>query len=368
MRQSTLALICGLVLFVVLAYSWCGRNPPPQTGGLLTTPTPTPSGAPPTSATPTATASPSASVAQPTATPTPVALPPEFRKVAQKANPAIIEVTVFDATGKLLRATNGFFVSRDGLFVTTWATVADGAYAVAKSPDGKIRNVTGVVASSQETDLAILRAETKTGVPFLPLEKTSESIAVNAWAVVIGSSLQHKEQPIAGGMITSRGADPKKDMFEIGGPIPNDATGAPVVDVDGEVVGIVTTGGKNAIHPSGLLEPMLSQIKPGTTGRWTAAPIESSSPTATPDNKRLKVTYNPAPKYPAAARYGFGGGARGSGRFRITFNPAGQVKNVQILQSTGSSELDSAAVEGLRTWKSEPGHEWGVIVPVTFEP
>ena len=43
----------------------------------------------------------------------------------------------------------------------------------------------------------------------------NDEIAVNAWGVVIGSTLQHKEQPMAGGMIASRGADPKKDPFQI---------------------------------------------------------------------------------------------------------------------------------------------------------
>src|SRR6202030_503499 len=124
--------------------------------------------------------------------------------------------------GQLLRTGNAFFVSRDGLIVTSSTLVADAAYGVAKSPDGKIRNVTGVLASDPQGDLAVLRAETKTGVPFLPLAKNSESIAVNAWAVIISSSLQHKEQPVAAGPITSLGSDPKKDPFEINGTIPND--------------------------------------------------------------------------------------------------------------------------------------------------
>src|SRR5438093_9835275 len=295
MRQSTLALICGLILFVVLAYSWCGRNPPPQGNALLTTPTPTPAPSV-TTAAPQATPSPSVSVAPAIATPPMQTPTPEFLKVARTAAPAIIELTVFDAKGQLLRTGNAFFVSRDGLLVTSWKIVADAAYGVAKSPDGKIRNVTGVVASAQEADLAILRAETKIGVPFLPPAKNSESIAVNAWTVVIGSSLQHKEQPVAAGTITSLGSDPKKDAFQISGAIPNDAAGAPVVDAEGEVVGIAT---KNGLRPTDLLDPLLAQSKSAGTGRWSSAPVES--PTASPTPKLARnprVVYNPAPRYP----------------------------------------------------------------------
>ena len=371
MRQSTLALICGLILFVVLAYSWCGRNPPPPGNALLTTPTPTPAPSV-TTANPQATPSPSVSVAPATATPPMQTPPPEFRKVAQTAAPAIIEITVFDTKGQLLRTGNAFFVSRDGLLVTSWTIVADAAYGVAKSPDGKIRNVTGVLASDQQSDLAILRAETKVGVPTLSLAKNSKSIAVNAWAVIIGSSLKHKDQPVAAGTITSLGADPKKDAFQISGAIPNDAGGAPVVDAEGEVVGIVTSAAKDGLRPSGLLDPLLAQAKSAGTGRWAAAPVESPtvSPTPTPKFARNpRVLYNPAPRYPYQGRLLRSGPTTGSGKFRVTFDATGQVKNVQTMESTGQGLLDSAAIDALRHWRAEPGaHEWTVMVPVTFQP
>src|SRR5207253_4927481 len=124
-----------------------------------------------------------------------------------------------------------------------------------------------------------LRAETKVGVPFLPLAKNSESIAVNAWAVVIGSSLQHKEQPVAAGTITALGSDPKKDSFQISGAVPNDAAGGPVVDAEGEVVGIATSSAQNGLRPTGLLDPLLAQAKSAGNGRWAPAPGETPTPT-----------------------------------------------------------------------------------------
>ena len=84
---------------------------------------------------------------------------------------------------------------------------------------------------------------------------------------------------MAGGVIKSLGADPKKDAFQIGGTIPSDAAGAPVVDANGDVVGIVTAGGKNAVLPSGVLETMVAQAKTVATGRWTAAPRHGPSST-----------------------------------------------------------------------------------------
>ena len=369
MRQSTLALICGAALVIILAYSWCGRNPSLQSSLLSPTPTPAPTAAP-VSATPSATAgaAASASVGQ-TPTPTPLALPPEFHKVAQKAQPAIVELTVFDAKGQLLRSGTAFYVSHDGLLATSLDLIADGAYGVAKSPDGKIRNVSGAIDFSKTSGLAILRAETKVGVPFLPLQKTTESIAVNAWGVITSSTLQHKEQPIAGGVITSRGSDPKKDACQIGGSIPSDAAGAPVLDANGEVVGVVTTGGKNEIQPSGQLEPLLAAVKSGMTGHWAAAPAESPTATPSPRFVRPRVVYNPAPRYPYEARMLRSGPTTGSGKFRVMFGTNGLVKSVQTVESTGQSVLDQAAIKTLQAWRAEPGaQDWTVLVPITFQP
>src|SRR6267378_2697751 len=101
MKQSHLALICGLVLVVILALSWCGRKPGPEIAG---TPTPAQSLSPVPTAAPAASPSASAAVAQATTTPPTNQTPsPEFRKVADKVQPAIIQVTVFDQFGQLLR-------------------------------------------------------------------------------------------------------------------------------------------------------------------------------------------------------------------------------------------------------------------------
>lgn len=373
MRQSTLALICGIALVVILAYSWCGRNLPEQLSRVSPTPTPTVA-APAVPASPGATvgvtvATPSIAAPSATATAATQTPPPEFQKVAEKAAPAIVELTLFDAKGQLLRSVNAFFVSRDGLLATSHDLVADAAYGVAKSSDGKIRNVTGVIDFSKTSGLAILRAETKTGVSFLPLQKNAESIAVNAWGVVVGSALQHKEQPMASGMIKSLGADPKKDAFQIGGTIPNDAAGAPVVDANGDVVGIVTAGGKNDIQPSGQLDPLLAAIKPNSAARWAAAPVESITPTPSPRTAARKVLSNPAPKYPYEARNIRSGPTTGSGKFRVTFGTNGLVKSVQTVESTGQPILDRAAIQALQAWKAEPGaNDWTVLVPITFQP
>src|SRR5205814_6865008 len=102
MRQSTLALVCGIALVIILAYSWCGRNLPEGMTRVSPTPTPAPATATPNPSVPvTVITSPSVSATATAAAATPPTQtpPPEFQKVAEKAEPAIVELTVFDAKG-----------------------------------------------------------------------------------------------------------------------------------------------------------------------------------------------------------------------------------------------------------------------------
>jgi outer membrane biosynthesis protein TonB len=40
---------------------------------------------------------------------------------------------------------------------------------------------------------------------------------------------------------------------------------------------------------------------------------------------------------------------------------------VQVVTSTGSDILDGAAIKGLEQWRSEPGRESYIVVPLTFQ-
>src|SRR6185503_2138859 len=108
MKNSYLALICGVLLFIVLSMAWCKPRPGTAPAG-------------PLSPIPSSTPSPSVSSLQ---TPSPLA-----------SAPAVVLVSVFDASGKLLRTGTGFFVSDDGKLVAPRALVEGGVNAIASTAD-----------------------------------------------------------------------------------------------------------------------------------------------------------------------------------------------------------------------------------------
>jgi TonB family protein len=282
----------------------------------------------------------------------------DLSRLENSARPSVIWVTVFDSSGKLLRTQTGFFISSDGKFVTTAHAIEGGINAVAKTGDGGIYNVSGILAASTALDLAILQADVKQ-MPFLVLNK-NVNLPIGTPVGVVGSGLAGNEGSPRERTISTQ----QSDRFEIGAAISPNAIGSPIVNADAKVIGVVISAGEKAtVRPSNSLQSLLSQIASNARPRWpqTAQTSPSPSPRPTPKPRFL---YAPAPSFPSDASRP---GVSGSGRFRLTFDARGNVRNVEIVQSTGNAPFDQAATKTLRQWKCTPGREWVATVPITFQ-
>lgn len=269
-------------------------------------------------------------------------------------------VTVFDPTGKLLRSGTGFFVSENGKIITNARTIDGALNAVAKAADGAIYNIASVLVNSSKFGVAILNAEAK-AVPFLALsEKGAPDPGVPA--TVIGSALAEKNGGPIEGAATKNESDQAGNDISLAASVPEISLGAPVVDENGDVVGVVTERNKKeetsmVVRPASLLKSMVADLQPTTVAKW---PGDRPSPTPKP-----RLVHTPKPIYPTEAR--LSDGVARTGRYRVNFNLDGTVKTVQVLSSTGVEALDAAALKGLGQWKCEPGREGFVVVPLTFQ-
>ena len=276
-----------------------------------------------------------------------------------KVRPSVIWVSTFDSKGNLLRTESGFFISPDGRFITTAHAIEGGVNAVAKTADGGIYNVNGVLTSSKSTDLAVLKADVKPQklLRFLDLNKTGE-LSVGAKIAVVGSALAGNEGSARETTITAQSSD----RLEIAGATPASSVGSPVVNENGDVVGIVTSAGeKTTARPVAALDSVLSRVTADAQARWPQVAQTSPTPHATPKPRML---YAPAPSFPPGQSLP---GQSGTGRFRLTFDPQGNVTNIQMVASTGNPYFDQAAIKTLRQWKSAPSQGWQATVPVTFK-
>jgi protein TonB len=281
----------------------------------------------------------------------------DLSRLESSVRPSVIWVTVFDRSGKLLRTQTGFFISGDGRFVTTAEAIGDGVNAVAKTADG-IHNVSGILAVSTPLNLAILQADVKRA-PFLTVNKNA-NLRAGTPVGVVGSGLGGNEGAPRQATISSLAPD----HLEIAAAISSNSIGSPVVDANGQVIGVIVSAGeKPTVRPSSTLDSLLSQIASDAKARWpqTAEATPSPRPTPTP---KPHLVYAPAPAFPPELSRP---GVSGSGRFRLSFDARGKVTNIQIIQSTGNQLFDQSAINTLRQWKSAPGREWVATVPVTFQ-
>jgi TonB family protein len=282
----------------------------------------------------------------------------DLARLEASVRPSVIWVTAFDPKGNLLRTESGFFISQDGRFVTTAHAIEGAVNAVAKTGDGGIYNVSGILAVSKELDLAILEAELKPRklVRFLDLNKDPE-LPIGTGVVAVGSGLAGNE----GSPREMTIAEQKAEHLELTGATPPSSVGCPLVDETGAVIGVVTSAGEKAsARSSTALESLLSRVAADTHAHWLARAEASATPRATP---KPRLVYAPAPSFPPGASLP---GQSGTGRFRLTFDPAGNVTNIQLVQSTGIRVFDESAIRTLQQWKCSPGQGWAVTVPVTF--
>ena len=282
----------------------------------------------------------------------------DLAKLEAAVRPSVIWVTAFDSKGNLLRTESGFFISADGRFVTTTHAIEGAVNAVAKTPDGAIYNVSGVLAASKPLELAILQADVKPRrlVRFLEVNKSAE-LTVGGSVAVVGSALAGSEAAARETTVTAQNAD----RFEIAGATAASSVGAPVVDDNGGVIGVITLAGEKTIaRPAIAVESVLSRVAIDTQPRWPEVAEARPTPHATP---KPRLVYAPAPAFPPMASLP---GASGTGRFRLNFDAQGNVTNIQLVQSTGNRAFDESAIRTLRQWKCSPGQGWAVTVPITF--
>jgi TonB family protein len=281
----------------------------------------------------------------------------DLSRLETNVRPAVIWVTFFDPSGKLLRTQTGFFISSDGRFVATAQVIEGAVNGVAKTADGGIYNVNGALVDATTLDLAVLQADVK-HVPFLALNKNAH-LSVGTHVGVVGSGLAGAEGAPRDVAIATH------ESYRVGiaAVISPGSIGSPIIDANGQVAGVVISAGeKPNVRPADALDLLLSQIPPDAKPHWPQAPEASATARPTP---KPHIVYAPAPSFPSEGRVR--PGEPRSGRFRLSFDTKGKVRNIQIIHSTGDALLDQAAISGLRQWKSTPGVEWSAAVPVTFQ-
>jgi len=184
-------------------------------------------------------------------------------ELVRRIKPSAVAVETFDARGEKLSRGSGFFIDVDR--IATNRHVIEGATrAEIHSSTGNVYPVKAVLAVDAEGDLALLKIDAPpTQIRPLTLDKTSPQEGESI--VVIGNPLG-LEGSVTNGIVSAvRDIPTFGRIIQITAPISAGSSGSPVVNMQGQVIGIATlqiTGGQsvNFAIPS----ERISQLQVGT--------------------------------------------------------------------------------------------------------
>jgi tetratricopeptide (TPR) repeat protein len=184
-------------------------------------------------------------------------------ELVRRIKPSAVAVETYDSKNEKLSRGSGFFIAPDR--IVTNRHVIEGAYrAEIHSTTGAVIPVKGVLAVDAEGDIALLKIDPPTpAVRPLPLDKTSPQEGESV--VVIGNPLG-LEGNLTNGIVSAvRDIPTFGRIIQITAPISSGSSGSPVVNMQGQVIGIATlqvTGGQsvNFAIPS----ERISQLQSGT--------------------------------------------------------------------------------------------------------
>ncbi len=191
-----------------------------------------------------------------------------YAKVAEKAFPAVVVVLNYQYNWMRVLSEasygSGFFVRSDGVLVTNYHVIEGALVLGVRLLDGTLLPAT-VIGTSKSTDIAVLKVDVKKDVPFLRFADTSK-LKVGHHAIAIGAplSLSHT---MTTGVVSFKGrklgVNNNEDYIQTDASINPGNSGGPLLNIDGEVIGVndcgIMPGGKGSIGLNFAIDAKLVQ-------------------------------------------------------------------------------------------------------------
>ncbi len=181
---------------------------------------------------------------------------------------------------------SGFIISKDGYIVTNNHVVEDADQIKVRLYNEKEFDAE-VIGRDPKTDLALIKIESPEGLKPLKMGN-SDALPVGSWVMAIGSPFG-LEQTVTAGIVSAKGriigSGPYDDFIQTDASINPGNSGGPLLNLDGEVVGIntaiVASGqGIGFAIPINMAEGIIDQLRnTGEVSRgWLGVGIQNLTP------------------------------------------------------------------------------------------
>lgn len=183
------------------------------------------------------------------------------REIARTAEAATVTIHTLDSSGESTGEGSGFFIRADGVFVTNYHVVEDAEQLRVHVSSGATYEEVYVLATDRERDLALLRIPVD-DAPVLRLG--SDTAALMGDPVYAMGNPLGMERSFSDGLLSAQRTIDGISYLQITAPISPGSSGGPVMNSQGEVIGVATgsmTSGQNLnlAVPVSYLRPLLEQ-------------------------------------------------------------------------------------------------------------
>ncbi len=177
---------------------------------------------------------------------------------------------------------SGFIIDKDGYIVTNNHVIENADKIMVKLKNGKEYDAE-IIGRDPNTDLALIKIKADKDLPTLPFGN-SAGLKVGQWVVAIGSPFG-LEQTVTAGIVSAKGrvigSGPYDDFIQTDASINPGNSGGPLLDLNGNVVGIntaIVAGGQGIgfAIPVDLAQGIIEQLKShgSVTRGWLGVGIQ----------------------------------------------------------------------------------------------
>lgn len=176
--------------------------------------------------------------------------------IAKKVGPSVVSITtsatgsdIFGNTTSQQAAGTGIIVSSDGYILTNKHVVSNGSSFVVVTSEGKQYKQVKLVAQDPTNDIAFLKIDGVSGLTPAEIGDSSK-VEVGSFVVAIGNALGQFQNTVTTGVISGKGrpvtaaagnsAETLQDLFQTDAAINPGNSGGPLVNIEGQVIGINT--------------------------------------------------------------------------------------------------------------------------------
>lgn len=234
----------------------------------------------------------------------PVFASEKTHKIINKSKKSVLYINVYGGSGKERAQATGFFLGEKGHVVTNFHVVYDAANLSVKTTGGKIYWIDKMIGADVDSDVAVFTVkgiESREAYLSLAGVKPEEGDEV----IVIGNPMG-LDFSISNGIISAIRKLPEiGQVYQTTAPISPGSSGSPVLNADGEVIGVASMTYKegqnlNFVVPYWVVEKIESTGKPVAFKSWKKSGI-GYMPGNANGNIKLGFLYCGSEKYTEAS-------------------------------------------------------------------